>query len=101
MGTCIDVNIVGSTTDGGSDNTGSDNTGGTCSAVGDDCRQSKCCSDAGKTCYEKNEYWGGCRDSCAAGEIDPTDPVQYQTPWSCKQLSTTTVTTTAGSTGDG
>lgn len=34
------------------------------------------------TCFEKNQQWGSCRLTCTPG-IDPDDPVEFQTPWSC------------------
>eukprot|EP00438_Fugacium_kawagutii_P022614 Skav211578 [mRNA] locus=scaffold2913:21222:24772:+ [translate_table: standard] len=34
-------------------------------------------------CFQKNEYWATCKASCTPG-IDPTDPPEYATPWTCK-----------------
>jgi len=56
-----------------------------CSAPGEDCRSTKCCTDPGEACYEKSKYWGGCKESCTPG-IDPNDPPEYQDPWSCRLL---------------
>jgi len=53
---------------------------------GQDCRTSKCCSDSGFTCYEKNQWWASCKASCTPG-IDQNDPPEHQTPWSCVALS--------------
>jgi len=58
-----------------------------CAAPGADCRDSKCCSDPSHTCFEKNPYWGSCKGSCKPG-IDPSDPPEYQDPWSCKVIGT-------------
>ena len=33
--------------------------------------------------FQKNEYWASCKTSCTAG-IDPADPPEYATPWTCK-----------------
>jgi hypothetical protein len=37
-------------------------------------------------CFEKNQWWGGCRVSCAAGQSDPNDPPEHRDPWSCRLL---------------
>jgi len=56
-----------------------------CSATGNDCRNTKCCSQAGYYCYEKDQYWASCRQSCTPG-INPLDPPEYQSPWTCAPL---------------
>eukprot|EP00930_Biecheleria_cincta_P043276 TRINITY_DN29730_c0_g1_i1.p1 TRINITY_DN29730_c0_g1~~TRINITY_DN29730_c0_g1_i1.p1 ORF type:complete len:1074 (+),score=175.39 TRINITY_DN29730_c0_g1_i1:111-3224(+) len=56
-----------------------------CSAAGEDCRNTKCCTAAGYDCYEKDQYWASCRQSCIPG-INPLDPPEYQTPWTCARL---------------
>jgi len=61
-----------------------------CSVKGKDCRQTRCCSDAGMQCYLKDQYWAGCRPSCVAGTINPDDAPQWRHPWSCKPLGTRT-----------
>jgi len=53
-----------------------------CSPAGQNCHASKCCEDASLTCYEKDDYWASCKPSCTPG-IDPNDPAEYQTPWTC------------------
>merc|ERR1712187_697766 len=58
---------------------------GVCSGDEDDCRASRCCQTLGKTCYQKDEHWASCRDSCTPG-INLDDPVEFQTPWSCVPL---------------
>jgi len=45
-----------------------------------------CCTNPDMKCYEKDGYWAGCKESCKPG-IDPSDPPEYQTPWTCKVLS--------------
>merc|ERR1719379_1211561 len=32
-----------------------------CSDDGSDCRTTMCCEDSSMRCYEKNEYWAGCK----------------------------------------
>eukprot|EP00928_Gymnodinium_smaydae_P078527 TRINITY_DN6261_c0_g1_i1.p1 TRINITY_DN6261_c0_g1~~TRINITY_DN6261_c0_g1_i1.p1 ORF type:complete len:416 (+),score=59.85 TRINITY_DN6261_c0_g1_i1:71-1249(+) len=54
-----------------------------CAASEKDCRASKCCQEPGNTCYEKNEWWAGCLDSCTPG-IHEDDPLEHRTPWTCK-----------------
>lgn len=36
-----------------------------CTKNGEDCRKSKCCSEAGMSCYEKNEHWASCNQTCS------------------------------------
>jgi len=62
----------------------------------EDCCSSQCCSDPSLTCYSKNEWWAQCRVSCTPG-IDPTDPVGFQTPWSCEALPLVGTTSAAPS----
>merc|ERR1712187_342890 len=57
-----------------------------CADSGEDCRSAMCCNDASMKCYEKSEYWAGCKTSCEPG-IDPNDPEEYQSPWTCNLLS--------------
>lgn len=57
-----------------------------CSDVNQDCRATGCCANESFTCYEKDEYWASCRESCSPG-INPADPPEHQTPWSCNVLS--------------
>merc|ERR1719436_375298 len=53
-----------------------------CSAPGEDCRTTKCCSAAmggsGMTCFEKNENWASCQASCTPGD------------WTCQKLGNRT-----------
>lgn len=91
------ANFVTSGVDDKSDTRGDDNdspdTGGnspSCAVATADCRSSKCCQDSGLVCYEKNAFYATCKASCTPG-IDPKDPVQFQTPWSCAVLGTVAV----------
>jgi len=61
--------------------------GSTCSQAGQDCRGTGCCADAGLTCYAKDAGWAACMASCTPG-INPYDPPEYQTPWSCNVVGT-------------
>lgn len=97
---CADIKIEGSgssSTNTGSTNSGSTNTGSTssnsCATTSDDCTASKCCSDPGMMCYEKNQYWASCKETCQPG-IDFSEPVEYQQPWSCRELGLRTPATT-------
>jgi len=60
-------------------------TPGGCAEAGDDCQSSKCCADTSLNCYQKDEYWASCKASCTPG-MDPRDPIQYQSAWTCKLL---------------
>jgi len=57
-----------------------------CSGSGEDCRHTRCCSDPGARCYEKDDQWASCKASCAPG-VDRWDPPQYRTPWTCRLLA--------------
>jgi len=46
--------------------------------------------NSGWTCYEKNDYWASCRQSCEPGAIDPNDAPEYQTPWTCTVIGGST-----------
>merc|ERR1712014_401194 len=59
-----------------------------CASSTEDCSASKCCKDLGRTCFQKDDYWAGCLESCAPG-VHADDPPQYQTPWTCRQLGST------------
>lgn len=61
---------------------------GQCSDSTDDCSETMCCNELGSKCFQKNEYWASCKTSCTPG-IDPADPPEYATPWTCKVLSKT------------
>jgi len=57
-----------------------------CSPTGQDCRSTGCCSDSSLTCFEKDQYWASCRQECTPSAVNPNDPEQYQTPWSCNAI---------------
>lgn len=56
-----------------------------CSAKNKDCRSTHCCAEPGMQCYQKNQYWASCKESCTPG-IDPRDAPTFQVPWSCTPL---------------
>jgi len=57
----------------------------TCSEAYGSCMTTRCCTDPSLSCYEKDQWWGTCKDSCIQG-VDPNDPVEFQTPWTCSVL---------------
>eukprot|EP00429_Kryptoperidinium_foliaceum_P012851 CAMPEP_0176041134 /NCGR_PEP_ID=MMETSP0120_2-20121206/20401_1 /TAXON_ID=160619 /ORGANISM="Kryptoperidinium foliaceum, Strain CCMP 1326" /LENGTH=738 /DNA_ID=CAMNT_0017374535 /DNA_START=80 /DNA_END=2292 /DNA_ORIENTATION=- len=56
---------------------------GKCSAKGEDCRSTRCCSDPGMQCYEKNELWASCKATCTPG---PDLYAKESDPWTCMEL---------------
>jgi hypothetical protein len=60
-----------------------------CASDTEDCRSARCCKDSGKTCYEKDAGWASCRDtgSCKAGQVNPYDPPNARTPWTCRPIT--------------
>lgn len=50
-----------------------------------DCSETKCCKDPHRVCFQKNEHFADCRESCVQG-IHHNDPKEHQTAWSCKPL---------------
>merc|ERR1719471_134508 len=54
-----------------------------CTALGDNCMKTRCCSAPGYTCFKKNKAWAGCKAWCAPGpdlwDVDPQ-------PWECRPL---------------
>jgi len=52
-----------------------------CSADGDDCRDTQCCSNSGSQCYVKNKYWASCNATC-----DSERPGADGKTWSCDKL---------------
>jgi len=56
-----------------------------CATSGQNCKASGCCLDPGMQCFEKDEHFAACRESCAPG-IDAQDPPAFQTSWTCKAL---------------
>jgi len=55
-----------------------------CSALGEDCRESKCCKEINTQCFAKNDDWATCKPDCQAGGPDLQDV--NGDPWSCETL---------------
>mmetsp|Transcript_139134 Transcript_139134/g.432904 ORF Transcript_139134/g.432904 Transcript_139134/m.432904 type:complete len:1252 (-) Transcript_139134:508-4263(-) len=68
-----------------------------CKELHQGCLSERCCKGDGIQCYEKNAFYAQCKPSCTPG-ISPLDPPQYQTPWSCRVLTTGASTSTATTT---
>lgn len=54
-----------------------------CSGSGENCTASRCCKEAGHTCYRKITGWSACKPECTPGP-DPTDADHH--PWECKPM---------------
>mmetsp|Transcript_100097 Transcript_100097/g.250916 ORF Transcript_100097/g.250916 Transcript_100097/m.250916 type:complete len:526 (+) Transcript_100097:131-1708(+) len=50
------------------------------------CIETECCKGPHMVCFEKNEHYATCRESCVVGEHHD-DPEEHRTPWSCKPLN--------------
>jgi len=68
----------------------------TCVGQGENCLSSQCCRDGGAyglVCYEKNQYWASCEESCKPGvhagekfgHYDQDGKFEAD-PWSCQEL---------------
>lgn len=55
----------------------------TCSGEGVNCLNTKCCNDRNHKCFKKNFEFAACKKSCDPGKVDPEDPVEWRTEWSC------------------
>merc|ERR1719195_446944 len=78
-----------------------------CTRDGDDCRYSRCCMQAGSTCFVKNRHWASCNETCQYNrkwEAGPDKIGHWVTKshhvWECSTLSraTTAAPTTAAPT---
>mmetsp|Transcript_117827 Transcript_117827/g.234743 ORF Transcript_117827/g.234743 Transcript_117827/m.234743 type:complete len:621 (+) Transcript_117827:53-1915(+) len=52
-----------------------------CAATSKDCRKQRCCKDAGKQCFKKDDRWYGCKETCVPGGPDPLDT--NNDTWNC------------------
>lgn len=64
----------------------------TCSAAGKNCTESKCCSEPGLTCFEKNAHWSSCNETCSpkmlwTGKGHNGWEEQNETIWNCTVVS--------------
>jgi hypothetical protein len=48
-----------------------------CSAAGENCTSTKCCTNTSMRCFEKDQHWAGCRTSCVPG-IFEEDPPEHR-----------------------
>jgi len=55
-----------------------------CSTAGHDCSKSKCCSDTGHQCFQKNASYAACKKTCSTGVLDHTSLNEEK--WSCRKL---------------
>lgn len=55
----------------------------TCSSQHESCVSTRCCIDEGYICFEKDQWWAGCRKNCTVGSPEPGVEKKYQDPWSC------------------
>mmetsp|Transcript_45713 Transcript_45713/g.129311 ORF Transcript_45713/g.129311 Transcript_45713/m.129311 type:complete len:664 (+) Transcript_45713:62-2053(+) len=57
-----------------------------CSRAGEDCRKTQCCEAPHMKCYEKDEFYAGCRPNCSAGEpeLGASGPHRHD-KWTCKK----------------
>jgi len=53
-----------------------------CAWDGNDCSKSTCCIGMNKQCFEKDENWAVCKESCTPGP----DPYDGNASWSCREL---------------
>jgi len=60
-----------------------------CTANGEDCSASRCCSEAGMTCYMKNAHWSSCNQTCNPNMLWVADAWQAQAApvWDCTPLT--------------
>merc|ERR1712129_488060 len=64
-----------------------------CTANGQNCMDSKCCSDSRATCFKKNEHWASCNKTCDAFNFWNTETNQFEVhkppQWECSTLGCT------------
>jgi len=58
-----------------------------CVNTGQNCMQSRCCIKSSDHCYKKDIGWAACKPACVPNAVDPAEPAQFRTKWSCKDLS--------------
>mmetsp|Transcript_30460 Transcript_30460/g.81533 ORF Transcript_30460/g.81533 Transcript_30460/m.81533 type:complete len:708 (+) Transcript_30460:62-2185(+) len=54
-----------------------------CSQIGTNCHDTRCCSEPGHQCFEKNGGWSACRPECVPG---PQPDDRADEDWTCKAL---------------
>lgn len=64
-----------------------------CSKAFENCRESRCCAEAGKQCYKKHEHFSMCLEECTPGPLLwDSDPL----PWNCTKQGMRTPGTAQG-----
>lgn len=82
---CLDLQFDGSGADGPEHTPEDSEPDGVC-FPGESCLATPGCCPTGFQCYEKDRHWASCRQSCIPGSINPYDPPEYQTPWTCRVI---------------
>merc|ERR1719195_1698054 len=63
----------------------------TCTANGENCMTSKCCSKPGMTCFKKNDHWASCNKTCNEKMKWNDDTKKFEEQeekiWDCAALS--------------
>ncbi|CAK0833370.1 unnamed protein product, partial [Prorocentrum cordatum] len=54
-----------------------------CAVSGESCSRTRCCSEPGHQCFEKNGGWSACRPECVPG---PQPDDRADEDWTCKAL---------------
>ena len=58
-----------------------------CSRVGQNCIETRCCQNVGFQCYVKEGSWAQCLETCRPGMILPGDESETPRPWECDVLA--------------
>jgi len=60
-----------------------------CTANGQDCSASHCCSEPGMTCFKKNDHWSSCNQTCSPNMkwVEDAWQGQEEPVWDCEVLS--------------
>merc|ERR1712117_685094 len=70
-----------------------------CTWDGQDCRVSRCCTKEGNKCYQKNEKWASCNETCHSNKVWHGHPghghwkVTHHRVWDCTDLTIAPQTT--------
>jgi len=59
---------------------------GKCSAKGENCKKTGCCSDPDRVCYEKDQWWSSCLKTCQVG-LHSDEVKKIAAPWTCKCIA--------------
>jgi hypothetical protein len=83
-----DVTLIEPTPGDGSDNDGDTSVLSMCTANGESCASSRCCSEPGMTCYKKNDHWSSCNETCNAKSLWTADGwvETDEQVWDCEEL---------------